>query len=244
MKRRNLISATAAVAAVALSACAGTVDGVPVVGALDSSTTTTAQGTPLPPPTNSLSSGEPSWVPTADMSVDEVMRGGVADAYAFWVADPEMPQLDKPSASPGDITCGGELPGVGNSASYCRRGVHWDTERLTSRAALAPISLRPWTVAIIAAHETGHHFEGSVLGPKLTYQQHENVAECLAGVYIRHRFETVVSPEDIGTAYKALERDGITSGMAVPESFFYGLDVSPDLAPRDAFKACVAEWAH
>lgn len=104
-----------------------------------------------------------------------------------------------------------------------------------------PQPLRFWTWAIIAAHETGHHLEGSILADR-TYQERENVAECLAGVYIRHRFSTVASADDIMAAYGALGMDARIPGNAVPEAFHEGLLIPRDTAPTTAFKACTRSW--
>ncbi|UBV14987.1 neutral zinc metallopeptidase [Mycolicibacterium fortuitum] len=110
-----------------------------------------------------------------------------------------------------------------------------------ARAAPAPAHLRFWTWTIIAAHETGHHIEGSILANR-SYQERENVAECLAGVYIRHRFSTVASADDIMAAYGALGRDARLPDNAVPEAFSEGLLIPRDTAPTDAFKTCARSW--
>lgn len=176
------------------------------------------------------------------MTVDQVMREGVADTFAFWTSDPEMPTLVEPYASPGDVTCGGKFPDDGNPASYCTGSVHWDTAALNAEnVARVPEHLRHWSTTITAAHEGGHHIEVSLLGTKLTDQEHEDVAECLAGVYMMHRFGTILSPEDMGDAYAGLGRDG-TPGMAKAEAFFDGLATPRSTTPRDAFKLCVSEW--
>lgn len=175
------------------------------------------------------------------MAVSQIMREGVADVYAFWASDPEMPQMVEPSASPGDVTCDGEIP-TERVAAYCHGEVRWDTAALDAEnAARVPEHLRHWSTTITAAHEGGHHIEVSLLGPKLTDQEHEDVAECLAGVYMMHRFGTILSPEDMGTAYSGLGRDG-TPGMAKAEAFFDGLATPRATSPRDAFKSCVSQW--
>lgn len=213
----------------------------PVPTATSTETTTTT--TPLTPaPATSAHVATPRWIPTADMSVDQVMRGTVADAESFWTSDPKMPNLGQIDAAPGDVTCGGGLPDTGSEAARCRNGaIRWDAQRLTAQTASLPAHLRVWTWTIIAAHETGHHFEGSILANR-TYQERENIAECLAGVYIRHRFSTVASADDIMAAYGALGRDARIPDNAVPEAFSEGLLIPRDTTPTDAFKACTRSW--
>lgn len=243
---KRLVLATA-VAAITLSGCSGTTPGAPVAPSALTVTVTASPsattGTPLPTDTSaSPAPVQEQWVPTESMSVDEIMRGAASDAWVFWSSDPEMPRLVEPSASPGDVTCDGTLPDEG-VASYCSGSIHWDTSALNAEnVARVPERLRHWSTTITAAHEAGHHIEGSLLGPKLTYQQHEDTAECLAGVYMMRRFGSILSPEDMGTAYRGLGRDGVTPGMAVPEAFFDGLGTPLATSPRDAFRTCVSEW--
>lgn len=182
------------------------------------------------------------WLPNASMSVDAVMRGTIEDAWEFWASDPKMPDLGQIDAAPGDVSCNGTLADAGNSASYCNGAIRWDAESLRAEGvAMVPANIRHWAVVITAAHETGHHFEGSILADR-TYQQHEDIAECLAGTYMMHRHSATLSPEDMGLAYAALGRDDVTPGNARSEAFFDGLRIPRVTTPRDAFKACVSEW--
>ncbi|MEX3644031.1 hypothetical protein [Mycolicibacterium porcinum] len=202
---------------------------------------TTTTTSPIPAPATSAHVATPRWIPTAGMSVDQVMRGTVADAEEFWASDPKMPNLGQIDAAPGDVTCGGTLADAGNSASACGGTIRWSAESLVEETATLPAHLRHWTWTIIAAHETGHHIEGSILADR-TYQERENVAECLAGVYIRHRFSTVASADDIMEAYGALGRDARLPDNAVPEAFSEGLLIPRDTAPTAAFKTCARSW--
>lgn len=249
MKRGIGVSVAVACAAVALSACSGTgtllpdYDAAPMPSTATTTDTTTTTVPTIPAPATSAHVAEPAvqWIPTVSMSPNTVMRGAVDDAWAFWTSDPKMPSLPPPSASPGDVMCGeGSAPDT--SAASCGDGsIRWNTERLVSRAADVPTHLRPWTWTIIAAHETGHHLEGSILADR-TYQERENIAECLAGVYIRHRFSTVASADDILAAYGALGRDARIPDNAVPEAFHEGLLIDRDTAPTAAFKTCARSW--
>lgn len=257
MKRGIGFSVAVATVAVALSACSGTGTLIPDYGTAASMPTTTTTETtattattattttsPTPAPATSAHVVEPTvtWMPTSDMSVDQVMRGTVADAEEFWTSDPKMPNLGNVEASPGGVDCSGNPLGASNPASYCNGVIHWDTAALEAEGeALLPANIRHWAVVITAAHETGHHFEGSILANR-TYQEHENIAECLAGVYIRHRFSTVVSADDIMAAYGALGRDARLPDNAVPEAFSEGLLIPRDTAPTDAFKTCARSW--
>lgn len=248
MKRHIGVSVAVATVAVALSACTGTgttlipdYDTTPMPTTTDTTTVTTTTVSPIPAPATSAHVATPRWMPTADMSVDQVMRGTIEDAWEFWSSDPKMPDLGRIDAAPGDVMCDeGGAPDT--SASSCGDGsIRWNAERSTARAAAAPAHLRHWTWTIIAAHETGHHFEGSILSDR-TYQERENIAECLAGVYIRHRFSTVASADDIMAAYGALGRDARLPDNAVPEAFSEGLLIPRDTTPTDAFKTCARSW--
>ena len=210
----------------------------------DTATVTTTTTLPTSAPATSAHVVEPTaqWLPRASMSVDQLMQGTVADAEAFWASDPKMPDLGQIDATPGGVDCSGNPLGASNPASYCNGVIHWDTAALEAEGeALLPANIRHWAVVITAAHETGHHFEGSILANR-TYQEHENVAECLAGVYIRHRFSTVASADDIMAAYGALGRDARIPDNAVPEAFSEGLLIPRDTAPTAAFKQCARSW--
>ena len=253
MKRRIGISATVACAAVALTACAGTgtllpdYDAAPIPTTMDTTTTTTSTTTTvptIPAPATSAHVAEPvvPWLPTVSMSIDQVMRGTIEDAESFWMSDPDMPDLGDIYAAPGGVDCDGNPLGASNPAAYCNGTIRWDTDALRAEGeAKLPAGIRHWAVVITAAHETGHHFEGSILADR-TYQERENIAECLAGVYIRHRFSTVASADDIMAAYSALGRDARIPDNAVPEAFREGLLIDRDTAPTTAFKACARSW--
>lgn len=252
MKRSIGFSVAVATAAVALSACSGTGTLIPDYGTAASmpegasttgtTTMTTTTTSPIPAPATSAHVVEPAvtWMPRVSMDVDTVMRGTIEDAWGFWTDDPKMPNLGQIDAAPGDVTCGRDIT-TETSAAWCDGEIHWDSARLRTRAAPAPAHLRHWTWTIIAAHETGHHLEGSILADR-TYQERENIAECLAGVYIRHRFSTVASADDIMAAYSALGRDARIPGNAVPEAFHEGLLIPRDTAPTTAFKTCARSW--
>ncbi|WP_131823917.1 hypothetical protein [Mycobacteroides abscessus] len=239
-----------ATAAVALSACAGTMlpaydDAAPMLTTTTDTTTSTTTAAPsTTAPATSAHIAEPAapWLPDASMSVDEVMYGTVEDAELFWLSDPDMPNLGGIDAAPGGVDCEGNRLGASNPAAYCNGAIRWDTSALRAEGeAMLPSGIRHWAVVITAAHEAGHHIEGSILADR-TRQEHENVAECLAGVYIRHRFSTVASADDIMEAYGALGRDARVPDNAVPEAFREGLLIDRNTAPTAAFKACARSW--
>lgn len=243
MKRHIGISVAVAAAAVALSACAQNVIPDYDVATTTTTTATTTTVPTIPPPATSAHVATPPWMPRVDMDVDAVMYGTIADAESFWLSDPDMPDLGVVEAAPDGMGCEGSRLGASNPAAYCNGVIHWDAAALRDEGEeKLPAHIRHWAVVITAAHETGHHIEGSILANR-TYQEHENIAECLAGVYIRHRFSTVASADDILEAYGALGRDARIPDNAVPEAFHDGLLIDRDTSPTAAFKACARSWS-
>lgn len=247
MKRDIGVSVAVACAAATLSACAVTGTPLPnydTAAPMSTSTTTTtvSPNVTTPAPATSAHVAAPKWMPDASMSVDEVMYGTISDAEAFWMTDPDMPNLGDIDAAPGGVDCDGNALGASNPAAYCNGAVRWDTDALREEGKAAlPTGIRHWAVVITAAHETGHHIEGSILADR-TYQERENIAECLAGVYIRHRFSTTASADDIMEAYGVLGRDARVPDNAVPEAFHEGLQIPRNTSPTVAFKTCARSW--
>lgn len=217
-------------------------DSAPIPTTTTTTATTTVSQTPAPATSAHVAEPAVPWMPNVSMSVDEVMHGTIEDAEAFWLSDPDMPNLGEIDAAPGRVDCDGNPLGARNPAAYCNGAIRWDTDALRAEGeAMLPASIRHWAVVITAAHEAGHHIEGSILADR-TQQEHENVAECLAGVYIRHRFSTVASADAIMEAYGVLGRDARIPDNAVPEAFHEGLLISRDTAPTTAFKTCARSW--
>lgn len=252
MKRRIGVGVAVATAAVALSACAGTMlpaydDAAPMLTTTtDTTTTTTATTSPAAAsaPATSAHVATPPWMPRVSMDVDTVMRGTISDATAWW-QEGVPANLGTVDAAPGDTTCEGRLGTFDGGASYCGRGVvRWNPREMhTTAMDNAPDNEAAlWFVVLTAAHEVGHYVASFSLEPDtVSDYQWEGIGDCLAGAYLGQRFRTFVDPATLDTAHDTLMRVR-PAGYAPADAYVTGSRLKRGTSQMDALKTCVRTY--